>query len=180
MVSKISISHNEEIYVVLVDDDDYPLLSRHTWCILKGNSGRPYAYTHVYLGEGKRKALQMTHLIMGNKWNVDHRNNNPLDNRKENLRVSNKQQNAWNVAKMLIRGGKPTSSKYKGVCKVKCKKNPWKAMIKADYVLHHLGRFATEEEAGLAYNEAAKRLHGEWAWLNVIPSNYASPSDGKS
>lgn len=33
----------------------------------------------------------------------------------------------------------------------------------------YLGAFASEVDAGKAYNEAAKRIHGEFAVLNEIP-----------
>jgi hypothetical protein len=66
------------------------------------------------------------------------------------------------------RQGKATS-KYKGVSrKAGNLKRPWAAAIKLNGQTYHLGLFATEEQAGLAYNEAAKRLFMDYARLNVI------------
>jgi hypothetical protein len=69
-----------------------------------------------------------------------------------------------NNANRPARGG---ASRYKGVwfhgqCKA------WCAEIGADGRKVKLGLFSTEEAAALAYNEAAKKLHGEFAYLNEV------------
>ncbi|OJI04523.1 HNH endonuclease [Polynucleobacter sp. MWH-Adler-W8] len=63
-------------------------------------------------------------------------------------------------------------SGYRGVS-WSSRRNIWRAQFKRK----GLGYFATKEEAALAYNEAAKRLHGEFACLNVIPE---TPRLGRS
>lgn len=169
MTKELLAKHKGIDHIVLVDDEDFPLLSRHSWYLVSGINNRMYAYAFIYSGNGHRKMLQMTHLIMGQGWCIDHKNNNPLDNRKDNLRVATKQQNNWNTPKMRSRCGKPTSSQYKGVYKTKSERG-WRSAIKHDGKCHPLGYFQTEVEAAIAYNEAASRLHGEWAWLNPVPS----------
>lgn len=49
-----------------------------------------------------------------------------------------------------------STSKYVGVSR---KGKSWKAQIKVDGEVHHLGCFATEEAAHAAYLEAKLRLH---------------------
>ncbi len=45
---------------------------------------------------------------------------------------------------------------------------PWRAVITVNKKRFNLGRFKTEEEAALAYNEAARKYHGESAFQNSL------------
>jgi hypothetical protein len=99
---------------------------------------------------------------------VDHINSNKLDNRFENLRVCTFAQNMQNRDK---RKGQNKSSKYKGVYPERRNpnlKNIWGARIKVNGKTISLKYYLTEKEAALAYNEAAIRLHGSFASLNII------------
>ena len=93
---------------------------------------------------------------------VDHKDRNPLNNQKENLRPATKAQNARNF-KLPVHN----TSGYKGVCfsKHACL---YEAKIQVNRRTVYLGRFSTKQEAALAYNEAATKYHGEFACLNVI------------
>jgi len=66
---------------------------------------------------------------------------------------------------VCARGG---SSKFKGVTCDKKRPHQWRALIRKNYKLHHLGRFGTEKEAAMAYNKAAKKLFGSFALLNAV------------
>ena len=48
------------------------------------------------------------------------------------------------------------------------KNNKWKAVIGYEYRRIDIGRYDTEQEAALAYNEVAKKLHGSFAVLNQV------------
>jgi hypothetical protein len=93
---------------------------------------------------------------------VDHKNHDGLDNRKENLRVCT---NAENMANTKPRKG--SSSKYLGVHWNKESKK-WQAQIEKGNKSTYLGLHVSEEAAAEAYNEAAIRIHGEFAYLNKI------------
>ena len=90
---------------------------------------------------------------------LDHINRKRSDNRIENLRPCNHSQNLGN--------SKARRGKFKGVtfCKQTGK---WRAQITIDGVHRCLGRHATQEEAALAYNEAARHRHGEFEYLNKV------------
>jgi hypothetical protein len=97
---------------------------------------------------------------------VDHINGNPLDNRRCNLRAATRQNNNQN--RHVTRGALP----YKGVnAKTdQPRKNPFRAYIGVNGKQINLGHYPTPEAAALAYNEAAKKHFGEFAWLNKIPA----------
>lgn len=87
---------------------------------------------------------------------VDHKDNNCIHNRIENLRLATLQQNNFNSTK---RQG--TSSNYKGVHWNK-QSNSWRASIRIDGKAKYIGNFKDEYEAHLAWCEVAKKHHGEF------------------
>ena len=86
--------------VVLIDDEDYPLVSRYRWSADAKNHIR----STLYLGGGRAAprygVVFLSRLVMGapplGMDYVDHRNRNPLDNRKDNLRWATHGQNRVN------------------------------------------------------------------------------------
>lgn len=87
---------------------------------------------------------------------IDHINGIKADNRICNLRLATPTQNQQNKAGM--------GQYAKGVTWRDRKEKPWQAKIRVNGLRIHLGSFATEQEAANAYNEAATKYHGEFAW----------------
>lgn len=148
--------------VTIVDDEDFEKLNLHKWrCDPKGyarrNGIRPRG-SHI------QPTIAMAREIMAAQPGevVDHINNNPLDNRKSNLRVlKDKIGNFWN-RRVPKRGG-ATQSKYIGVQVIKGR---FSASIQSSLRKQRLGTYATAEEAARAYDKAAKEIYGEFAKLN--------------
>ena len=99
----------------------------------------------------KHNALGLHRFIMDAKKGeeVDHINRDKLDNRKSNLRITTRQIQGRNSMK-------PTkTSKYPGVSK---RGNKWKATIRNNTKVKHLGYYFIEEAAAVAYKKEALKL----------------------
>ena len=88
---------------------------------------------------------------------VDHKNNNMLDDRIENLRISTRSQNCANK--------KIKSTNTTGYKNVRLRKDNGKytSSICVDGDSRYLGQFDTAIEAHQAYTQAANELYGEFA-----------------
>jgi hypothetical protein len=145
-----------EGYSAIVDDIDFPLLNAFKWRILRSRK-RIYAFRLSPRGDGKRKSILMHRFIMsaGPDDFIDHINNSPLDNRRSNLRLCTRSQNAMNRPKQLN-----NKSGYKGVSKCS---HGFTSEIMKEKKKYYLGTFPNAKEASLAYLKAANALHGEFA-----------------
>lgn len=137
----------------LVDEEDYEELRTLTWH--HGNEGY-VVHTVGIAGETHQLLMHRVVLRAPPEVLVDHWDGNRLDNRKFNLRSATHRQNAQNRATIAGR-------RYKGTYQAG---DRWKARIKYDGQMIHLGAFPTEEIAAVAYDLAAHRLFGEFARLN--------------
>lgn len=157
--------------IALVDDEDFPLLSRFTWSVV---GTYPCFWHHIQRRANGSTHIQMHKLIMGGINLVDHKDGNHFNNQKDNLRPVTVQQNGWNSIKRTRTAlGNAPSSPYKGVMKIR---GEWRMQIKitakgvkpAKFI--RKGPFATEIEAAQSYNEEVVKIRGEYARLNQIPN----------
>lgn len=154
-------------YHAIVDDEDYDKLSVFKWQYHNG-----YAKRGEYCERIKNnKSIKMHRVIMNCplKLVVHHKNHNPLDNRKSNLQIVTRHKNSKSQRNQ---SNAKYSSKYQGVFKrvYSSGKESWTAKIKVNYRNIYLGTFQSEDEAGFAYNLAAKKYFKEVAVLNRVPS----------
>lgn len=101
-------------------------------------------------------------LAPGDNEDVDHRDGNGLNNKKENLRKCSRSQNLQNQTRLP---NPLKSSAYKGVY---WDEDAWRAQIRVNKQKICLGYFTDEQTAALAYNEAANKYFGEFARPNLI------------
>lgn len=97
---------------------------------------------------------------------VDHKNRDPMDNRKSNLRFATAAQNSANCVR-----NKRSTSGYRGVCLDKREpklRKPWRAYGRKAGMTNHtvIGYFASAEEAARAYDGWALKVYGDFAILN--------------
>jgi hypothetical protein len=147
--------------VALVDDEDYELVSRYKWRLLRGQRN---LYVITWFPGTPRAVARMHRLITGatdGEW-VDHINHDGLDNRRANLRICTASQNQANRLKLS-----PCSSRYKGVSWYP-RDCAWRASAKLAGKNFFLGCFDFEEDAARAYNVFARERFGEFALLNDV------------
>lgn len=159
-----------------VDDEDFEYLSQYSWHASDSSLKHTYAVTQID-GAG----VYMHRLLMSpaNGDSVDHVDRDTLNNSRNNLRCCSHGENLRNTGpskRGMSAGG---SSKFKGVFLALNKKgHTYRASIMANRTKHYLGNFQTEVQAAIAYNRAARRLHGEFAYQNPV-SDDGSPLKGK-
>ncbi len=149
--------------VALVDDEDYPELSKWSWFANPGKNDNFYAARRMSLGNSKSKIVLMHRVILNitdTKTKVDHEDHNGLNNQRYNIRPCTTSQNNMNTVAQ-----KKSTSKFLGVSWAK-EKNKWLACIGVNHKTVYLGRYFNEEDAAKAYDEAAKKHFGKFANLN--------------
>lgn len=155
----------------LVDDADYGALSSFKWfAIMIGKTCKTWYAVRNKPPKDGLGIIYMHREILNpdGKTLVDHIDRNGLNNQRNNLRIATRSEN--NANRVARQNG---SSKYLGVFLFESKhKNKtykyWRASIQKDGKKEDLGCFNTEIDAALAYNNAAKMLHGDFANLNVL------------
>ncbi len=155
---RIPLSQGKE---ALVDDCDYDFLMQRQWHVYQ--NGR-LNYARAW-GERKQTTTDMHRAIAARmgfqpEAHVDHKDGHTLNNCRYNLRPATRTEN--------LRNRGPTcrnTSDYKGVSR---KRNRWLAKIQVDGKAVFLGTFEDKRDAAKAYNEAASKYFGEFAWLNLI------------
>jgi hypothetical protein len=162
-MKRLHISNSDK--VALIDDEDFVRVAIHNW---RFDNCRITSVTSL---NGQKFNRTLAGLIMRDHKNMyDHKDRDPFNNQKENLRIATKSQNKANTPKYKR---SDSDSKYKGVSlnmRERSKTTLWKARIRVNGKLIYLGSFHLEEEAALAYNQAAIKYFGEFACINEIKS----------
>lgn len=155
----IELTQNKQ---AVVDDEDYEYLNQWKWHYSHGYAVR------AEIVNNKQIKIYLHRFILGNpvKSEVDHINNNKLDDRKSNLRKASRTQNTTN--KTLQSNN---TSGYKGVSFDK-HSNKWHSYIRTDGYRINLGRFENIKDAAIEYDKKAKELFGEYAKLNFPEGEY--------
>lgn len=135
--------------IAIVDLADLPLIQGRKWFPL-------YRHHNTYASHGKGILMHRLVSGVGKGQQVDHEDNNGLNNRRLNLRIATQNQNRANSRKYV------GASKYKGVCRVKGK---WRAFCGKGQG-RYLGTFQTEGDAARAYDAVVLAKWGNFSKLN--------------
>lgn len=155
---------NAENLWTIVDLDDLERVINfpYTWCAKYNHTNDEYyVVSNVYHPELKQTRPIFLHqfLMNANGKDVDHENNDTLDNRKSNMRVVEESNNSKN-RKSRNRNNK---SGYRNVSLIKGK---WVVQLQIDGKNTKLGSFDDVHEAGKFAEEMRQKYYGEYAGKN--------------
>ena len=159
---------------VLIDTSDLCILDGMQIGLKRSTGWRMNWYARIEKTGKERCRASLARAIMRPLpgFEVDHINHNTLDNRRVNLRICTRSENARNSQGQRKRSA--VGSKYKGVIFHDAKKynprcsatKPWRALTRVGGKRIELGYHETEEDAARAYDAYAKANFGEFACLN--------------
>lgn len=144
---------NEYVTDFVVDFEDIEKVKYHKWRL---------SHNHVVTGQpAKRMQRDLSHIVLGipkdqDSTVVDHIDGNPLNNRKENLRICTQSENVRNKAFVST-----NTSGFIGVTYNKSR-NRFEPEIRVGYNRCHLGRYRTLQEAVYARYVAEEICFGEY------------------
>lgn len=139
---------------VLIDDDDYDLVTKHGWQL--NSTGYVRRSSVKTDGFNKRKTILLHRFLLGfPDCEIDHLNGNRLDNRRCNLKLSNRTKNIFN---------KKTKG-YIDFCK---KGNYYSPVIKILKTKINLGSFKQKRKAEIVLSKFIKYLNGDLNYYNYI------------
>lgn len=155
---------NDAYCLLRLTDNSYSLISFIDYLKVSKFNWYKDSYNRVY-SKIKDRSVFLSRFILGPKNSeiVDHIDGNALDNRRHNLRITDRLGNARNHGL-----NKNNTSGYKGVSSDKSKKDRWRSYIVVNKKQIWLGSFSSKKEAARSYNEAAKKYFGEFARLNDV------------
>ena len=160
-MKRIPLTHGK---FALVDDGDYEDLSQFRWF---ADRGRNTFYAARNIRVGKKQIIERMHRrVLGLKFGdgriADHKDENGLNNQRDNLRIATKAENGRNQKVRC-----DNTSGFRGVYWQR-RDGKWQAQIKVDSREIYLGLFHSPMVAALAYNAAAIKYFGEFANLNRV------------
>lgn len=158
--------------VAIIDEADYPYVSRFKWYAHKSRS-KWYAARQIRIGLNKQRRVFLHIELMQppEGLQVDHVDGDGLNCTRENMRHSTQAENTKNAARRH-----DNTSGYKGVAQTRTGR--WMAYINHDGERFALGNYGTPEEAARAYDSRAHELHGAFANLNFpeeTPAPFVKP-----
>ena len=142
--------------VALVDEEDYEAVSAFKWHAHR-HKGIWYADRYIRKADGRlsQRGLHQFILQPPPDLYVDHADGDGLNNQRSNLRLATRSENSQNQRRRTREGR--CASRFRGVAWDR-ERRLWRSKICVNGRDLHLGRFADEHAAALAY-DAAARLH---------------------
>lgn len=156
--TRIPLTQNQ---FALIDECDVPVVSAYRWHAWWNRCTQSFYAVRSHYDVGISRTVYMHRLIMNaaKGITVDHRDHNTLDNRRSNLRLATRSQQAFNT-KIQARN----TSGHRGVSFCK-RTGMWMVRMTVDGKFIWLGRHESLAEAIDVYDSAAMVHHGDFRYL---------------
>ena len=154
-----TILYTKKNEIIYIDTEDYAKIENYFWHIKPDSGYVATSFKYEVDGKIKQKNILLHRFIMGEpNALVDHvHDDRKWDNRKDNLRVATKSENAINSP--------PRKKNISGCTGVtKTKSGTWRARIQVNGKEKLLGTFKNIEDAIKARKDAEKIYYGEFAY----------------
>ena len=156
-ITKIYIRFKLNIFEVLIDTDDLPLVSsvKTTWNLNRNRTGHFDGVRTKVQNNKKRVQYWMHRLIVGFEGEgiVDHINGNVFDNRRSNLRIVNGSTNSQN--------SKIISRNKSGVRNIYLENGRYRVRFKINNHTKSFGSYSTLQEAHIVSEKMRKTIQPE-------------------
>jgi hypothetical protein len=160
--------HLTKGFVAWIDPEDYDLVNSYKWQTTRNESGIYYA-VRGQIKNGVRITMRMHNFVLNHTPGdeiVDHKFHDLqeygiIDNRKDNLRLSDYRKNSYNRRKSFRYD---TTSRFKGVQYTR--EGKYLVRITKDGVTKNLGTYSNELQAAQLYNKFAVDIFGDYAHIN--------------
>jgi hypothetical protein len=148
-------------FEVLVDDDDFPQVSKHNWRIKPHKQDHQRNLFYVRANIAGRTVYLHRYLMNPAKGQVvDFIDHNPLNCQRSNLRVTDRSHDRANSRKHI-----PKTCEAKGVC-YDPKRNLYKSQIGVHGKVKTIGRYPSVQQASHAYDQKSEHTFGQFALTN--------------
>jgi len=89
-----------EDYTVLIDEEDFHKVSKHTWHINHNKCNKKYCHANIHIN-GKKTGLKLHRFLLGlengDKRMINHIDGNSLNNQKSNLEICDQMYNTQSI-----------------------------------------------------------------------------------
>ena len=136
--------YNNDVGHALIDIEDIDRCKKYVWRAMHTNNALPYGIATL---DGKQVLLHRFITGYSGELFVDHINRNPLDNRKNNLRIATPSINQQNTDRCM--------HEYAGIEK---RRYGWAVSIKRNTKRYYVGTYRTREDALAAKNKFLKEM----------------------
>lgn len=152
-------------YRAKIDAEDFDRVTKHTWRVIRKDSGRLKVVTNIVTPNGNRQVSLGQFLMKPPKGKMVYprRFMDGLDYRKSNLIVCTMKERQ----RILPKSRRHGTSRFKGVSYVQSLKR-WRSSIKVNGKSISLGVFESEADAAEAYNRAAQEHFGDMSYQNPV------------